>query len=118
MTLSLLIFLNCTCIGIITGILSDCTYFVKKLFKSNFIICFIIDFLVFFIGATLVFVVACKMNYNIFAFYEILGFILGVFLEKISCSNLFAKFLNLLYNGLVKLLSKIKLTKFGRLISK
>ena len=118
MTLPFVVFLNCICIGIITGFVSDLSYLCKRIFKNNFIINNVIDFCVFFVGATLIFMVANKMNNNIFALYELLGFVVGVILEKISCSNLFAKLFDMLYNNFTKLKNRIKQTKFGAKLAK
>jgi len=111
-------FLNTVCVGIFTGVFSDLSYFFKKILKNNFIINNVIDFCIYFIGIVVVFIVANKLNNNIFAFYEIFGFLLGVFLEKISCANLFAKFFNMLYNNCAKVVLKLKFTRFGKRVFK
>lgn len=118
MTLPFVVFLNCICIGILTGFVSDLTYFVKRMFKNNFIINNAIDFFVFFIGATLIYIVSIRINDGIFAIYELLGFVSGVVLEKKSCSNLIAKLFDMLYNNFENLKNKIKQTKLGAKLTK
>ena len=118
MTFSFIVFLNCACVGIFTGFASDLSYLIKKIFKNNYLIDRVVDFCVFFIGSSFIFVIANSMNNNIFALYEILGFFMGAIIEKISCKNLFAKFFDMIYNGFIKLILKLKTTKFGQKVFK
>ena len=116
MSLTFVLFLNCASIGIITGFVSDISYFMKKMFKMNYIVNLIVDFCIFFIGASFIFVYSCEIINGVFALYEILAFVIGVSLEKISCSNLFAKFFDMVYNRIIRVKNKLKQTKFGKLI--
>ena len=118
MTLAFLMFLNCICIGIITSLTSDICILIKKVFKNNFIICLTLDFIIYFLGVTFIFLLSAKMNYNIFAFYEILGFLIGIILEKISCSKIFANFFDLLYNKIIKIIKNFKITKVGKVFTR
>lgn len=113
MNISFLMFLNCASIGIITGLISNLTYILKKIFKNNYIINCVLDFCVYFLGVTFVFLVSNNINNNIFAFYEVLGFVLGVGIENFSCAKMFAKFFDMLYNKCAKAKNKIKNTKLG-----
>ena len=85
MNIQFVVFLNCICVGILTGFISDLTYLMKKILKDNYIASIAIDFTVFFIGATFVFIIVSNMNDNSFAIFELFGFSIGVMLEKISC---------------------------------
>ena len=118
MSLSFIVFLNCACVGVFTGFASDLMYFIKMLFKNNHIVKAAIDFCVYFIGASFVFVIACNINNNIFSFYEIIGFVIGTLLQKISCGNLIAKFFDMLYNKFTKILARLKKSKLGSKIFK
>ena len=111
-------FLNSASIGIITAFVSDLSYIIKRIFKNNYVINIVIDFCIYFIGSTFVFLVSTKLNNNIFNFYEPLGFVMGVFLEKISCSKLFAKIFDMLYNNCVETKQKFKITRVGKRIFK
>lgn len=118
MNLNLIVFLNCICIGIITSFVNDLTYGIK-IFCSKFIVLhLVLDFLIFFLGGTMVFVLANKMFFGVFAVFQILGFLIGVLVEKISCSNLVAKFFNIIYNKFTNLKEKLKQTKIGMKILK
>ena len=108
------VFLNCCCIGVFTGLTSDICYILKKIFRDNKIVSLVLEFCIYFVGSSFIFVLASNLNYDIFEVYEVIGFVLGVMLEKISCKNLFAKFFDMLYNGFTKLAGKIKMTKLGR----
>lgn len=107
------LFLNCTWVGIITGLAGDITVGIKKLFKNNIFINNAIDFCIYILGGLFVFYYALKLNNGIVAVYEWLGFLIGLVLEKITCKNLFAKSFDMLYNGNMKLAGTIKKTRLG-----
>ena len=112
------VFLNCCCIGVFTGLTSDICYIFKKIFRDNKIVSLVLEFCIYFVGSSFIFVLASNLNYDIFEVYEVIGFVLGVMLEKFSCKNLFAKFFDMLYNSVTKLAGKIKMTKLGRKVIK
>ena len=111
--LEFVVFLNCICIGIGTAIVNEFTIVVKRIFQNNKIVGCAVDFSVYFIGGTIVFLCSQHLNNGIFAFYDVIGYFVGLFLLKITCKNLFAKLVDLLYNSIVKFGKKIKVTKIG-----
>ena len=101
-SLEFVVFLNCVSVGIMTGLMSDLSYFIKKIFKQNLIINIVLDFCVYFIGMVFIFLTITKMHDGIFRIYDIVGFVFGVIIEKMSLSKLIAKFFDILYNKFTK----------------
>jgi len=108
-----IVFLNCVCAGIITAFFAELSLGIKMLFKNNTIVNVAIDFFVYFFGALCVMKLCFSLNDGIFSVFSFVGFGLGALLLKNTCENLFAKFFDVVYNGITKLLEKFKLTKVG-----
>ena len=53
-----------------------------------------------------------------FRAFLVIGFLLGIAIERISLGKLFAKGYKNVYNYIVKILQHIKKSKFGRFITK
>ena len=109
--LDFVVFLNCICIGVLTAALSGISVGVKKVFKHNLLICVALDFGIYLLGVLSVFALSVKMYDGVFAFFEIFGFLIGIFFTKNTCGNLFAKFFDMVYNSITKLTEKLSQTK-------
>ena len=83
-TIELVVFLNCVCVGIITGLLSDLSYILKKCFKQNIIINVALDFCVYLVGIIFIFLTITQMYDGILSIFEPIAFILGAIIEKMS----------------------------------
>ena len=113
MSLEFVLFLNCICIGIIVAGFSSCTYILKRLFKFNLFIVIALDFLAYFTGGFLIFIMACKMINVKFYIFTLLGFLVGIILEKSSVSGVIKSIEEFIFNKLRSLKSKkIKLVKY------
>lgn len=110
------IFLNCVCVGFFTSIALGVSLIVKKILKNNLFVNFAVDFTIFLLGALAVTGLCFKNFYGIFAFFEIFGFSLGVITTRKSCENLFAKFLDMVYNTFTKIWSHLKSKRFFKRI--
>ena len=117
-SLELVVFLNCICIGILTSFVSDLVSPVKKILKNNMLIRFAIDFSVFLLGVVCVFVVLSDLYNNSFKLFEILGFVLGVILEKMSLSKMIAKTFDMIYNYCASIRNKLSKVKLLRKIAR
>ena len=102
-TIELVVFLNCVCVGIITGLLSDLSYILKKCFKQNIIINVALDFCVYLVGIIFIFLTITQMYDGILSIFEPIAFILGAIIEKMSLSKSIAKIFDMLYNSFAKL---------------
>ena len=116
--LEFVVFLNCICIGILTFVLSEVSFIFKKLSKNNLIINIALDFSVYLFGGIFVMALCFKMYDGAFKPFEIMGFVLGIILAKNTFKNLFANFLNMLYNGIIKIAHRFSKTKIGERMCK
>lgn len=102
-----LIFLMLILFGFSSGIIFDICNFIWKMSKNNKILKHFLDFF----GTIIVFLIffICIFNFNFgeLRFYEFLVFFTFFFLERFTIGKLVEKFIELCYNGFVKLVNKI-----------
>ena len=102
-----LIFLMLILFGFSSGIIFDICNFIWKMSKNNKILKHFLDFF----GAIIVFLIffICIFNFNFgeLRFYEFLVFFTFFSLERFTIGKLVEKFIELCYNGFVKLVNKI-----------
>lgn len=96
--------------GIIAGLIYLGFAFVRGVFNYNLILTIILD-LIWGTCATLLFGFTLITYFNgIFKIYQILGFLIGLVIVKISLGNLVASLSQLVYNKIViKLQNKLKI---------
>ncbi len=113
-----LLFLVCTGLGFLVGAVYGVLGFVKLLTKNNFIINNIINFL-FGIGVGMVVLITTiNLNYGMFRWFIIVGFVVGVLFERKTLGKLFAKIFLFLYNRFSRGLTTLKNTKVVKRILK
>ncbi len=102
------IFLLCCTFGIISGVVFELFYAIRALSNFTYILTFVLDLVAVLFSAFMF--VFCVYTYNsgIIRLYLILAFLLGIFVTKISLGNLVAKFVNSIYNYIIKLAEKRK----------
>lgn len=102
-----LIFLMLILFGFSSGIIFDICNFIWKMSKNNKILKHFLDFF----GTIIVFLIffICIFNFNFgeLRFYEFLVFFTFFSLERFTIGKLVEKFIELCYNGFVKLVNKI-----------
>lgn len=102
-----LIFLMLILFGFSGGIIFDICNFIWKMSKNNKILKHFLDFF----GTIIVFLIffICIFNFNFgeLRFYEFLVFFTFFSLERFTIGKLVEKFIELCYNGFVKLVNKI-----------
>ena len=104
--------------GILCGIILSAKNLCDKLAKKNRVIVVITDIL-FMILLSLIFIFAkTKYCYGEFRLFEILAFVIGIFLQQISINNLVEKILKMSYTLLNKSFCKLKKVKLFRKIFK
>ena len=100
-------------IGILYGLLN-----IPTTIKKRIIIQIITDLLFSFTSLSILLIAINVINMGEFRAFLVIGFILGIFLERISLGKLFAKGYKKVYNCLVKLMKKFANSKFGRIFLK
>lgn len=112
------LFLICLLIGVGLGATYGVLNFIKLLFKNNIIVSNILN-LVYGLGCGIVaLVTTINLNFGQFRWFVVLGFVLGVVIERKTLGKLFAKIFLWLYNKLSKCLSALKNTKVVKKILK
>ncbi len=112
------LFLVCLAIGVGLGATYGVLNFVKMIFKNNIIISNILNF-VFGVGCGIVALLATiNLNFGQFRWFIVLGFVLGVIIERKTLGKLFAKIFLWLYNKFSKWISALKNTKVVKKILK
>lgn len=112
------VFLNSLCIGVLTGIFSEVLYIIKKIFSNNTLVNFAVDFGVTLLGGLALFLYSAKNYYGIFAMFEVVAWIAGIALAKNTCKNLFANFVDMVYNNIIKIGHNFKRSWLGRRVCK
>ena len=103
--------------GIICGIILSIKKMIDKSLKNNNIITAITDVIFMAISSVIFIYAKIKYCYGQFRIFELLGFVLGIYLQQISINNLVEKFLNLSYTFFVRVFCKLKKTKlFGKIL--
>ena len=104
--------------GILCGIILSIKKLCDKTFKNNRFVVILTD-LIFMIFSSLIFIFAkIKYSYGEFRLYELIGFLIGIFLQQYSLNNLVEKILKMIYTLFVKISIKIKGNKFFNKIFK
>lgn len=98
---SLVIFL---CFGILGGLIISVFWAISKIIKNNFIVTFVCDFFGVLFAFLVLIVAIFKYESGLFAFFELISFLIGVIFALIFLQNLFVSPLKSVYN-------KIKLKK-------
>ena len=104
--------------GLLPGLIVSIVHFFKLLTKNNYILNFILDFIVT-ISTTILFLYLInKYNYGETRFYMILSFLLGFILFLSTIGKLIAKLNKIVYTYLCKLQNKFTNTKIGKILNK
>lgn len=104
--------------GIISGILLTIKNLICKALKKNKVVIILTDILFCIISSFVFLYAQNKFSYGEFRLFQLLSFLLGVFIEQISINNLVEKILRLIYNLFVKVFCKVKNTKLGKKVFK
>lgn len=100
-------------IGILYGIINIPTKIRKVLALQ------IINDLIISTSACIIFIYAINViNLGQFRAFLLLGYILGILIERITLGKLFAKGYNFVYTNIVKMLKKFANSKFGKVLLK
>lgn len=97
-----------TVAGLIEGVIYDFLGIFKSITKKNIIVVTVADFLSALVGGAILIYCIFKFEFGNFAFFEIIGFIVGIVFEQIFVKNLFASPIKYVYNKL----NSRKLKKF------
>lgn len=100
-------------VGIIYGIINIPTKIKKNIFLQ------IINDLIICITATISFLLAINyINFGQFRTFLVIGYALGIIIERITLGKLFAKGYKIVYTNIVKLLKKFANSKLGKVLLK
>lgn len=102
-----LIFLMLILFGFSSGIIFDICNFIWKMSKNNKILKHFLDFFGTIIVFLLFFICIFNFNFGELRLYEFLVFFTFFSLERFTIGKLVEKFIELCYNGFVKLVNKI-----------
>lgn len=103
-------------LGLVCGICFEICKLTKLISKNNLFIVNVVNFIYFcIVGACFCSFLIKKCNGDL-KLYIIFAFVLGMVLEQISVGFFFTKFYKMVYNVIVKIISKIKTTKVGKKI--
>lgn len=104
--------------GMVPALVVSITHFLKLLSKKNYIITFILDFILT-ISTTILFLyLVNKYNYGETRFYMLLSFLLGFILFLFTIGKLIAKLNKIVYTNLCKLQNKFTKTKIGKVLNR
>ena len=111
------IFLCTLYFGLVCGILLTIKKIVDRSLKNKKVIVIITDVLSFVLSTVLFLICINLFNFGEIRLYEVVGFVTGIILQQISLDKLVEKFLQMLYNIIVKLFAKLKKSKiFGKVL--
>lgn len=102
------VFLWLVVAGVLFGVVYECGFVLRGITGFNKVVTVIVDTLIFSFAGVCFFFTIYYVNNGIFAFYEVMGFIIGFFLERLSIGKLLANILFFVYNNLVKLCKYLK----------
>ena len=105
-------------IGIICGILFEICKLTKLVSKNNLFITNTVNFIYFCLIGMCFCSFLIKKCQGELKIYILFAFVVGIFLEQISIGFFFTKFYKMVYNTIIKIVTKIKVTKFGKRITK
>ena len=100
-------------IGAIYGILNIITTINRKLVFQ-----IIIDFITSIIATFTLIITINYINMGQFRVFLVLGYLLGIIIERITLGKLFAKGYKFVYNNIVKSFKKFANSKFGKVVLK
>ena len=102
--------------GIVCGIFLTAKKLCEKTFKNKKNVVIIFDILFMLVFSAIFIFAKTKFCYGEFRLYEVVAFVLGIWLQQISLNNLVEKFFKMSYTLLVKIFCKLKKTKlFGKI---
>lgn len=113
-----LIFLYLFLIGIGAGIIVTISFVLRSCFKHNYLITLILDILTTIICSLLYYFSVVYLYDGILQWFTIVAYLLGMILQQKTIGKLVAKLVNLVYNTSIKLLTKFKTTRIGKVITK
>ena len=87
-----------TSFGILCGFVWGISYFIRSLLNFNKIVTIVTDVLFSCVCGIILLGLLFKIYNGYFRVYDIISFIIGFFIYKISLGNLFASFINNVYN--------------------
>lgn len=103
--------------GIVAGIFLTAKKLIDKTIKKSKFLTAISDMIFMLVCSALFLIAKTKFCYGEFRFFELCAFLIGIILQQYSLNNLVEKFLNMVYNVIVKLFAKLKKTKlFGKIL--
>lgn len=102
-----LIFLIIFCVGFVSGLIFDASKYLTFLFNKNKVFEKIFDAISVALCSAVFFACLLELNYGEFRFYILLGYVLGVLIERITLGLIVAKICSLCYNAFKKLMTKL-----------
>ena len=98
-------------LGLIVGIVYEITCFICKIAKNNKVVRSFFDVIVVFLAFVLFFLAINTLGNGYFRLFFVVGYALGIYLEKISLGFLVAKICLFVYNNSIKVLTIIRRKK-------
>ena len=109
-----LIFLIIFCAGFVSGLVFDASKYLTFLFNNNKIFQKIFDVVAVAFCGFVFFVCLLYLNFGEFRFYILLGFVLGILIERFSLGLIVAKICAVCYNAFRNLMTKLSGKIFKR----
>lgn len=109
-----LIFLIIFCAGFVSGLVFDASKYLTFLFNNNKIFQKIFDVVAVALCGFVFFVCLLYLNFGEFRFYILLGFVLGILIERFSLGLIVAKICHVCYNAFRNLMTKLSSKIFKR----
>lgn len=106
-----IVFLIIVLIGFICGFIFDANKYINFLCNKNKIVQIILDFLSVLMCAFVFFISCLHLNFGEFRFYILLGFIVGVLIQRTTLGIVIAKICKLCYDKLKVVINKLFKTK-------